>query len=147
MKEIRFRTLTIEDYDSITRLWSRAQLPFKPKGRDSRKAMQEQMQCDPEFFLGAFDGEQLVGVVVGSHDGRKKGWINRLAVHPLYRRRGIAQKMVVRMENILKEHGAQIFCSLIEEPNQQSIKFFKKIGYETPNLRILYMTKRESEDI
>jgi hypothetical protein len=46
-----------------------------------------------------------------------------------------------------EETWRQIFCSLIEEPNQQSIRFFKKIGYETPKLRILYMTKRESEDV
>ena len=32
-------------------------------------------------------GGELVGVVLGTHDGRK-GWINRLAVAPAYQRRG-----------------------------------------------------------
>jgi len=42
--------LTRSDYDGIIELWSRAGLPFKPKGRDSKKAMAAQIQTNPDFF-------------------------------------------------------------------------------------------------
>lgn len=146
MKEIEFRILTTADYDDMAELWRQAGLPFKPKGRDSRKAVQEQMCSNPEFFFGAFHNEMLVGVVVGSYDGRKKGWINRLAVHPRYRRKGVAKKLITRMETILEKQGAKIFCALIEETNQPSVRLFEKLGYIT-NRSIIYLSKRESQDV
>lgn len=146
MMEIEFRTLTMADYDDMVKLWRQAELPFKPKGRDSRDAVQRQMHVNPEFFLGAFHEEMLVGVIVGGYDDRKKGWINRLAVHPLYQRRGVAQELVTRMEDALGKQGAQIFCALIEKVNQPSVKLFEKLGY-VASRSIMYFSKRESQDV
>lgn len=130
----------------MVKLWRRSRLPFKPKGRDSREAVQQQMRRNPDFFLGAFHEGTLVGIVVGSYDGRHKGWINRLAVHPLYRREGVAKELVARMENILGKQGAKIICALIEEQNQVSIRLFDKLGYVTSR-SIIYLSKRESQDV
>ena len=55
----------------------------------------------PGGFIGAFADGKLVGIVVATHDGRK-GWINRLAVHPDYRRRGIAKKLIEEAEEYLR---------------------------------------------
>lgn len=49
---MKIRRLTLDDYDRVTELWSRAKLPFKPKGRDSRDAMATQMVATPDFFWG-----------------------------------------------------------------------------------------------
>lgn len=73
---MEIRRLTPNDYEQMAMLWSRAKLPFKPKGRDNRDAVVAQMKANPEFFLGAFEAESLAGVVVLSCDMRK-GWINR----------------------------------------------------------------------
>lgn len=78
---MRIRRLTIADYEAMTELWVKAGLPFKPRGRDSRETIAAQMIANPQFFLGAFEGSQLIGVVVLSSDLRK-GWINRLAADP-----------------------------------------------------------------
>ena len=142
---MRIRRLTISDYDDMVRLWERASLPFKPKGRDSRQEITRQMKRTPEFFLGAFDGETLVGTVIGSYDERK-GWINRLAVDPRYRRRGIAQLLIARVEEALRDKGARIICALVEASNLESISLFEKLGYVT-HRDILYLSKRESEDV
>jgi len=145
-RRLEIRTLTIRDYEAMVRLWREAGMPFKPKGRDSRKMIAEQMRAFPEFFIGAFCGNKLVGVVIGSYDGRMKGWINRLAVHPAYRRQGIAQRLVRRVEEALEKRGAAIFCALIETPNEESVKFFQKMGYQI-HKDILYVTKRKSQDV
>jgi len=146
LAEITFRKLTINDYDQMIGLWKKADLPYKPKGRDSREAIKRQIEADPELFLGAFHGERLVGTVIGSYDSRMKGWINRLAVDPEYRGKGIAQRLVTEMEQILKGKGVVVIAALIELPNPASINLFKKLGY-TVHDDIVYVTKRESDEV
>jgi len=139
------RRLTITDYDDLVQLWSRAKLPFKPKVRDSKKAIAAQMSTNPEFFLGAFDKNRLVGAVIVSCDGRK-GWINRLAVDPDFRRLGIAKALITDSENMLRKNGIRLFCALIEEDNTLSKKLFKKCGY-VEHHDITYFSKRDSDDV
>ncbi len=139
------RKLTIGDYDEMIKLWERSALPFKPKGRDSRQEITRQMNRNPDLLLGAFEGRKLVGVVVGSYDGRK-GWINRLAVDPERRRKGVARLLIARIEMALREKGARIICALVEKSNLKSICLFEKQGYVT-HRSILYLSKRESEDV
>jgi len=146
MHDVEFRNLTLEDYETIISLWKQAGLPYKPKGRDSKEAMNKQMKMEPSLFLGAFHKGKLIGTVIGSYDFRMKGWINRLAVDPAYRRKGIAKELVSRMEKKLKEKGAVVIAVLIELPNPASINLFKKLGYEIHD-SIIYASKRESNEV
>jgi ribosomal protein S18 acetylase RimI-like enzyme len=146
MTKAEIRRLTIKDHDSMTKVWERAGLPYKPKGRDSRENTAKQMELFPEFYLGAFHGNKLVGVVIASYESRMKGWINRLAVDPAYQRQGVAEQLVRKAEKTLKKHGAKIFCALIELPNDKSVGLFQKMGYAVYK-DILYVTKRESKDV
>ena len=142
---MEIRKLTINDYEEIIKLWSRAGLPFKPKGRDSKEAMKRQMKENPDFFLGVFGNDKLVGTVIISCDARK-GWINRLAVDPEYRKRGIATFLIKESEKILRKRGIRIFCALIENYNKASKALFKKCGY-TEHDDILYFSKRNNNDV
>ena len=145
MKPIQIRTVTIEDYDAMIELWKRANLPFKPKGRESKRMVEKQMEAFPELFIGAFHEGKLVGVVIGSYDGRMKGWINRLAVDLQYRRKGVAQQLVKAVEKVLEERGATIFCALIEAPNNESLGLFRRMGYVS-HKEVMYVTRRKSKD-
>jgi len=142
---MKIRRLTIDDYPEVVSLWSRADLPFKPRGRDSRRAMEGQMRANLDFFLGAFEEGHLVGTVVLSSDMRK-GWINRLAVDPGCRRRGVANALIEESEKTLRNHGLRIFCSLIEGSNRASKALFKKCGY-SEYTGISYFTKRDSDAV
>jgi len=145
VRPVEIRTLSIEDYDSVIKLWERAGLPFKPKGRDSKRAMERQMVSSPDLLIGAFCQGKLVGIVIGSYDGRMKGWINRLAIDPEQRRMGIAQRLINAVERNLEKRGATIFCALVETPNKGSLGLFEKLGY-TVHRDILYASKRKSEN-
>ena len=116
----------------------------KKRGRDSARSFSEQLQRNPGSYLGAFDGDRLVGVVLGTHDTRK-AWINRLAVHPDYRRRSIAARLVRACERVLREQGLKMFAALIEPENRASEAFFRSLGYEI--LPILYARKKLRENV
>jgi len=146
MTSVEIRKLTIKDYDAMVKLWERAGLPFKPKGRDSEEMTKKQMREFSDFFLGAFDKKRLIGVVIGSYDSRMKGWINRLAVDLEFQRQGIAQRLIEKAEEALKRHGTLVFCALIETQNNESVRLFQKMGY-TLHRKILYATKRENQDV
>ena len=140
---MKIRSLTMFDYDQIVALWKRSELPFKPSGRDRKEAVQAQMVANPDFFLGAYEDDRLVGAVVATSDGRK-GWINRLAVDPDFRGRGVAEALIAESEKTLRKHGLRIFCALIEDYNKSSMQLFKKCGYKEHG-DIVYFSKRDNE--
>ena len=142
---MEIRRLTINDYEEIVRLWFRAKLPFKPKGRDSKEAVATQLKANPDLFLGAFEDNHLVGAVIISCDTRK-GWINRLAVDPDHRHRGIGKDLITESERILRKRANRIFCALIEDNNTKSKRLFKKSGY-IEHRDIIYLSKRDSNEV
>ena len=93
----------------------------------------------------AFDGARLVGFVLASDDTRR-GWINRIAVHPDFRRTGLASRLVVAAEEELRRRGMQIIAALIEDYNTASRGLFEKSGYSYMP-EVLYYSKRDSWDV
>ncbi len=138
------RRLTIDDYDAVIALWQRAGLPtVRPTGRDSRSEFERQLQHG-QIVIGLEDGDKLIGVVVATNDARK-GWINRLAIDPDYRRRGYGEELVHAAEAALSELGLKIMAALIEDYNQASLGLFNKLGYG-PHPEVHYVSKRDSSD-
>jgi ribosomal protein S18 acetylase RimI-like enzyme len=142
---MQIRNLTIDDYNEIISFWNRAALPYKPRGRDSKSAMEFQMKKNPGFFLGAYDENRLVGTVIASYDYRR-GWINRLAVAPKYRRKGVAQELIAAAEEALRKKGARIVCAHVEDYNVASLSLFKKYGY-VEHHDVVYVSKRDSDEV
>ena len=89
--------LQATDYDDVLALWQRAGLPVRAEGRDAPAAFARQMASGLQHVIGLRANGALVAVAVLTHDGRK-GWINRLAVDPAYRRQGLARWLVAEAE-------------------------------------------------
>jgi len=117
------------DYESVLALWAEAGLPFKSEGRDRRKIVDSQVRQPNVIFLVAESEGRLVGTVLATHDGRK-GWINRLAVDPAYRRLGIGSRLVREAETRLEALDMDVLACLIEEGNDASRQTFETLGYE-----------------
>lgn len=180
---MRIRELEPGDYEELVALWRRAGLPFRPRGRDSRREILRQLSLPTSVYLKAVVGEGarpvpaveasarggaertgageagvesngavvgrgvgkrevIVGVILGTHDGRK-GWVNRLAVLPEYRRRGVARALVRELERRFRRMGIGVFCALVEDWNRVSLKAFRAMGYEL-HRDIFYFSKRRS---
>lgn len=133
------------DYDLLTRIWEKAGLPYKGNGRDSRENIEKEVKLDCNQFLFAVKEGETIGSILVTHDGRK-GWINRVAVLPEFRKKGIAKLLVDAGEKWLIEQGIGIFACQIEEYNTGSFEAFQKMGY-VPFEGIHYLTKRIHPDI
>ncbi len=141
---VRIRRLRLSDYNAIIALLGICDLNPRVRGRESRASLAKQLRSRQTVYLGAFDGPRLVGTVFGTHDTRK-GWINRLAVLPDYRRRGIAGRLVHECEQGLRKHGLEMFAALIDSENTASRTLFSKLGYA--NSDILYFRIKDHEDV
>ncbi|PMP95274.1 MAG: GNAT family N-acetyltransferase [Candidatus Aminicenantes bacterium] len=129
------------DYIRVIELWTEANLPLKPEGRDSREEIEKQIKLPQVIFLVAENVGQVIGTVLATHDGRK-GWINRLAVAREYRHQGLGQRLVREAEKELEKCGIMMWAALIEEDNQPSINLFEKLGYEY-HPEIKYFTRKK----
>lgn len=131
------------DFDAILELWQRSGLStFRPQGRDSREAFTRQMKDGLQTALGLVHQDQLLGVVLITHDGRK-GWINRLAVDPAHRGQGYGKKLILAAEQTLKAQNIHVIAVLVKRENQTSMALFKKAGYQVAE-DICYLSKRDS---
>jgi ribosomal protein S18 acetylase RimI-like enzyme len=145
MYDDMIRLLTFEHYDRIIELWKKAGLSHRPEGRDSAENMKLEFKNNPDLLLGAFDDNDLIGVIIGSDDGRR-GWINRLAVHPDFQSQGIAKDLVKALESALRKRGRRILCTLVDVPNDPSFGLFENMGYVKHD-DIIYLSKRENSDV
>lgn len=98
-----------DEYDQLVSLWVRAGLPFDREKRDSRESLTRQCQDNHTAMLTLKDKERLVGSIIATFDGRK-GWINRLAIDPDYRRRQLASKLVKEAEKVLIKMGTTVIA-------------------------------------
>ena len=94
--------------------------------------------------IGLRNDEQLVAVVIATHDSRK-GWINRLAVDPGYRRQGLAVHLIRLCETHFQHLGIDVWAALIEDWNEASMALFRKAGYLIHD-DVIYASRRARAD-
>ena len=146
-ENVRIRQLAPDDYDELMALWRRTGLhSLKPRGRDSRSALTQQLGSGVQTILGLEAGGRLAAAVVATHDSRK-GWINRLAVDPAHRRRGFATRLIGEAEKLLRDQGIHVIAALVESDNHESLALFHKVGYVEIETGIHYLTKRDGAEV
>jgi len=97
-----------------------------------------------QIAIGLEEDGNLIGVVLATNDTRK-GWINRLAIDPDYRRKGYGEQLVQAAEEALHKAGMHLMAAFIEEGNDASLILFEKLGYAM-HQNIYYVSKRDSAD-
>ena len=118
------RQFGMEDYEAVARLWEASEL-----GVETPEHLALKLQRDPELFLVAEENGAIVGVVLGTFDGRL-GSINRLAVAESKRRSGLATELIREVEERLRALGARRMWAWIYDHNEASRALFARNGYE-----------------
>ncbi len=83
---------------------------------------------DPDAFLVATDGDEIVGTLIAGWDGWRAGFY-RLAVHPDYRHQGLGRRLVNEGENRLRSLGARRLSLLAVEAHPVAMAFWASVGY------------------
>ena len=138
------RRLSIDDHAAILELWQRAGLhSIRPEGRDSSAEFEKQL-AGGQIVIGLEEDGRLIGVVLATNDTRK-GWINRLAIDPAYRRKGHGEQLVHAAEDALHDAGMHLIATFVEDGNAASLALFEKLGFAV-HQNIYYVSKRDSVD-
>ena len=96
------RPFTKADTDDVVALWTASGL-VRP-WNDPRADIRRKLTVQPELFLVAVEGPQLVGTVMAGYDGHR-GSIYYLAVDPAHKREGIGRALLVEVERLLADLG------------------------------------------
>lgn len=140
---VRIIEMTIGDYDLVSDLW-RETPEIQVSEIDARDSIIRFLDRNPGFSHVAWDGEQLVGAVLCSHDGRR-GYIDHLVVRKSHRQQGIGRALVLRCLYNLMRIGIRRWNLYVLETNQEAIVFWKKIGW-SPKLNAVLMTQLISQE-
>jgi ribosomal protein S18 acetylase RimI-like enzyme len=136
MPEVTLRGCRLADYAAMLALWDVCGL--HPSRTDTEAALARKLTRDPELFLVAETERRIVGTVLGSYDGRR-GWINRLAVHPDFRGQGLADRLMAEVERRLVAIGCDKVNLLIEPDNASVQAYYARLGYRADPL--IFMEK------
>lgn len=109
------------------------------------------LQSEQTCYFGAFDeNDNLVGYA-GMWMSVDEGQITNVAIHPDYRRKGIAYSLVVNLIQICRRNKLSSITLEVRESNINAISLYKKLEfikvgvrknyYKNPNENALLMTK------
>ena len=127
MREMRLQPCRNEDIEAVLALWLRS--GAVPRPTDTPHHLAIRLRRDADLFLLAWDGDSLIGSLMGGWDGWR-GTMYRLVVDPPYRRRGIARQLVEKMEAALVSNGAERMTILVFHEEAGAVAFWEALGYE-----------------
>ena len=119
--------MTIEDYDPVVELWRKTD-GIVLSDTDEKQSMNRFLSRNPGLSLVAEGNDEVIGVVLCSHDGRR-GYLHHLAVDSRYRRMGLGSKLVQECLLLLDREGITKCNIFILEHNESGIAFWKHNGF------------------
>ena len=128
--EYSIKQVTIKDYDAIYELWNSTEQSRRALNPvdDSREGIERYLKRNPNTCFAAVADGSIIGVILTGHDGRR-AIVHHMCVHPDYRRKGIAAKLVSVAEEALKKEGIQKIFGLVFKDNDPANAFWEEQGY------------------
>ena len=133
---VTIRECRPEEAEAVLLLW--AQADATPSVTDTADQLRRSIHSGAALVLLAEIAGRIVGSVIGGFDGWR-GNLYRLAVHPEYRRRGIASALVREAEHRLVEAGAARITALVEREHAEAMAFWQAAGHAPDNRMVRYV--------
>ena len=122
------REMVEADYDQVYQLW----LSCAGRGLnhldDSKEGIAQFLKRNPQTCLVAVENQIIIGAILVGFDGRR-AYIYHTAVHPNYRRRGIARQLVETVLTVLDELKIHKVALVVFKRNAEGNKFWEKLGF------------------
>lgn len=117
------------DYLEVYQLWSNSGKEIHLRRSDEPVEIEKKLLRDPDLFLVAEVDGKIVGSVLGGFDGRR-GMMYHLAVAGAYRRNGIGEQLMEKLEDHLRAKGCIRYYLLVTQDNYEAINFYEKRGWD-----------------
>jgi ribosomal protein S18 acetylase RimI-like enzyme len=140
-QELHIRSYQQKDERDVIELWRRCGLVVP--WNNPRSDIERKVKVNPELFLVGLINMRVVATVMGGYEGHR-GWINYLAIDPDYQSRGFGEKLMLIVEERLRELGCPKINLQIRAGNAGAVKFYKRLGYSCEE--VISMGKRLEED-
>lgn len=122
------RVMTMEDYDSVYKLWKQIKGFGIRSVDDSRAGIERFLRRNPTTSVVAEEDGKIVGAILCGHDGRR-GCLYHVCVDPEYRMRGIGKSMVVFAMEALKKEEINKVSLIAFTKNDIGNAFWNEIGW------------------
>lgn len=126
--EASLARMTMADYPAVHELWLATPGMGLNNLDDSAEGMARYLARNPQTCLVARAGQELLGVILAGHDGRR-GFIYHLAVRPSARRRGIGTRLVAAALAGLKAEGITKVACVVFAGNTAGNSFWQAQGF------------------
>lgn len=103
----------------------------------SEKSIASELDNRLSLWLVAMDGDRVAGYV-GSQSVLGETDMMNIAVHPDFRRRGIAEELVMKLVEELKVRGNHSLMLEVRVSNDPARKLYDKMGFQQVGLRKNY---------
>ncbi|MDE7164799.1 MAG: GNAT family N-acetyltransferase [Clostridiales bacterium] len=133
------RKMLIADYDEIYALWMSCVGMGLNSLDDSKDGIAKFLERNPETCFVAIIDENIVGVIMVGTDGRR-GYIYHTAVHPDFRKQGIAKALVNTALSAVERLGIGKVALIVFGRNQVGNEFWESMGF-TARQDIVYRNK------
>lgn len=126
--ETIIRSMTIEDYPAVKRLWQSIRGFGIRSIDDSEEGVRRFLTRNPGISVVALQQDEIVGAILCGHDGRR-GCLYHVCVREGSRRQGIGKAMVVFCMEALKKEQINKVSLIAFTKNDVGNAFWKEIGW------------------
>ena len=125
---MNIREMIEADYDQVYQLWLSCAGMGLNDLDDSKEGIARFLQRNPQTCLVAVENQTIIGAILVGSDGRR-AYIYHTAVHPNYRRRGIARQLVETVLTVLDDLRIHKVALVVFKRNAEGNKFWEKLGF------------------
>ena len=125
--EVSIRECRTYDVPDVLSLWVEADAVVSKT--DTAADVRRALETPAALFLVAEIEGRIIGTVIGSFDGWR-GNIYRMAVHPDYRRQGVARSLLEGLEGFFDIQGVKRVTALVESEHPWAVGFWEAAGYQ-----------------
>lgn len=124
---MEIRRYQASDFDGVKRLWEEA-FPNDPPWNRAEVAIPAKLAFQPDLFLVAVDGDDVVGSVMAGYDGHR-GWLYSVAVRLASKRGGVGTALIREAERALRALGCEKINLQVRAANKEVVQFYRALGY------------------